>query len=36
MRTISFIPVTVVQVAPNVVTQIRTMEKDGYEAVQVA
>ena len=31
-----FIPVTVVQVAPNVVTQIRTMEKDGYEAVQVA
>ena len=25
------IPVTVVAVAPNVVTQIRTVEKDGYE-----
>jgi large subunit ribosomal protein L3 len=31
-----FIPVTVVQVAPNVVTQIRTLEKDGYEAIQIA
>jgi len=30
------IPVTVVSVAPNVVTQIRTVEKDGYEAVQIA
>ncbi len=30
------IPVTVVAVAPNVVTQIRTVEKDGYEAVQIA
>jgi large subunit ribosomal protein L3 len=32
----NFIPVTVVAVAPNVVTQIRTLEKDGYEAVQIA
>jgi large subunit ribosomal protein L3 len=30
------IPVTVVSVAPNVVTQVRTLEKDGYEAVQIA
>jgi large subunit ribosomal protein L3 len=30
------IPVTVVSVAPNVVTQVRTIEKDGYEAVQIA
>jgi large subunit ribosomal protein L3 len=30
------IPVTVVSVAPNVVTQIRTVEKDGYEAIQIA
>ncbi len=29
------IPVTVIQVEPNVVTQIRTPEKDGYAAVQV-
>jgi len=28
-------PVTVVEVLPNVVTQIKTIEKDGYEAVQV-
>jgi large subunit ribosomal protein L3 len=32
----NFIPVTVVAVAPNVVTQIRTLEKDGYEAIQIA
>lgn len=32
----NLIPVTVVAVAPNVVTQIRTLEKDGYEAVQIA
>lgn len=32
----NLIPVTVVSVAPNVVTQIRTVEKDGYEAVQIA
>lgn len=32
----NFIPITVVAVAPNVVTQIRTLEKDGYEAIQVA
>ena len=30
------IPVTVVSVAPNVVTQIRTIENDGYEAIQIA
>ena len=29
------IPVTVVEVKPNVVTQIKTVEKDGYEAIQV-
>jgi large subunit ribosomal protein L3 len=29
------IPVTVVEAGPNVVTQIRTREKDGYEAVQL-
>ena len=29
------IPVTVVEVQPNVVTQIKTVEKDGYNAVQV-
>src|SRR3954469_4363509 len=30
------IPVTVIEVAPNVVTQIRTAEVDGYSAVQIA
>lgn len=30
------VPVTVIQVTPNVVTQIRTVEKDGYEAIQIA
>jgi large subunit ribosomal protein L3 len=30
------IPVTVVEINPNVVTQIRTTERDGYEAVQIA
>jgi large subunit ribosomal protein L3 len=30
------IPVTVVQAGPCVVTQIRTQEKDGYTAVQIA
>ena len=29
------VPVTVVQITPNVVTQVRTVEKDGYEAVQL-
>jgi len=29
------IPVTVVEVEPNVVTQIKTVEKDGYDAVQL-
>lgn len=30
------VPVTVVQLGPCVVTQIRTVEKDGYSAVQIA
>jgi large subunit ribosomal protein L3 len=30
------IPVTVVEITPNVVTQIRTVERDGYVAVQIA
>ncbi|HCS62230.1 MAG TPA: 50S ribosomal protein L3 [Microbacterium sp.] len=30
------VPVTVIELAPNVVTQIRTPEKDGYKAVQIA
>ena len=30
------IPVTVVEISPNVVTQVRTEEKDGYIAVQIA
>lgn len=29
------LPVTVIECGPNVVTQIRTIEKDGYEAVQL-
>ena len=29
------VPVTVVEVEPNVVVQLKTQEKDGYEAVQV-
>lgn len=29
------VPVTVVSVEPNVVTQIKTMENDGYEAIQL-
>src|SRR3712207_4466138 len=29
------IPVTVVEAGPNVVTQIRTKDRDGYEAVQL-
>jgi len=31
-----FVPVTVVAVSPNVVTQLRSVENDGYEAVQIA
>ena len=31
----TLIPVTVIKVEPNVVTQIKTVEKDGYEAVQL-
>jgi large subunit ribosomal protein L3 len=30
------VPVTVVEIAPNVVTQVRTAEVDGYAAVQIA
>ena len=30
------VPVTVIEIAPNVVTQVRTPEKDGYQAVQIA
>ena len=30
------VPVTVIEIAPNVVTQVRTPEKDGYSAVQIA
>jgi len=30
------VPVTVVQITPNVVTQVRSEEKDGYTAVQIA
>ncbi|WP_166877030.1 MULTISPECIES: 50S ribosomal protein L3 [unclassified Salinibacterium] len=30
------VPVTVVEIAPNVVTQVRTPERDGYAAVQIA
>ena len=30
------VPVTVIEVAPNVVTQVRTPEKDGYNAVHIA
>ncbi len=29
------IPVTAIEVQPNVVTQIKTVEKDGYEAIQL-
>ena len=29
------IPVTVIEAEPNMITQIKTKEKDGYEAVQV-
>jgi len=32
----ALVPVTVIEVTPNVVTQIRTPEKDGYTAVQIA
>ena len=31
----NLIPVTVVEVEPNVVTQIKTVEKDGYDAIQL-
>ena len=31
----TLVPVTVLQAAPNVVTQVKTVDNDGYEAVQV-
>ncbi|MCR4782411.1 MAG: 50S ribosomal protein L3 [Lachnospiraceae bacterium] len=31
----TLIPVTVLEAGPNVVTQVKTLENDGYEAVQV-
>jgi large subunit ribosomal protein L3 len=30
------VPVTVIEISPNVVTQIRTPEFDGYDAIQIA
>jgi large subunit ribosomal protein L3 len=30
------VPVTVIEVSPNVVTQIRTQDNDGYDAIQIA
>ena len=30
------IPVTVIEVEPNVITQVKTKETDGYEAIQLA
>jgi large subunit ribosomal protein L3 len=30
------VPVTVIEVSPNVVTQIRTVDHDGYDAIQIA
>jgi len=30
------VPVTAIEITPNVVTQIRTPEKDGYAAIQIA
>ena len=30
------VPVTVIQVSPNVITQIRTVDNDGYDAIQIA
>ncbi len=35
MRTGVAHPVTVIECGPNVVTQVKTAEKDGYEAVQL-
>lgn len=29
------VPVTVVEAVPNVITQVKTMENDGYEAIQI-
>ena len=30
------VPVTVVEVEPNVISQIKTKENDGYDAIQLA
>ena len=35
-ETNKLIPVTVIQITPNVVTQVRTPEVDGYSAIQIA
>jgi large subunit ribosomal protein L3 len=32
----TLIPVTVIEAGPCVITQVKTMEKDGYEALQIA
>ncbi len=32
----NIVPVTLIEAVPNIVTQIKTVEKDGYEAVQLA
>ena len=32
----SLVACTVIEATPNVVTHVKTMEKDGYEAVQLA
>lgn len=32
----NFVPVTVVEVEPNIITQLKSEEKDGYTAVQLA
>ena len=32
----NIVPVTLIETVPNIVTQIKTKEKDGYEAVQLA
>ena len=29
------VPVTVIEIEPNVVTQVKTVENDGYEAIQL-
>src|SRR5258708_7423207 len=31
----SVVPVTIVKIEPNIVTQIKTKEQDGYQAIQI-